>query len=776
MFTSSLLSRCVHLCSLGLLPSLLAAAEPAAPYWLPSTNHWAGNTGGKGGIDANADVISNMVVDIAVLNARDLNEQFAKYAPFVITKSYWDETRWGDGAYSAGKRVSKGEYFNKDIVFDTATSNGVTVTIAHPHVLDTDHALDDPALTQQQIKDILQQNAEDQGVSLAAFPDNLPYVALSDERRIDSIAYPTSVAFDRDGYLWIADNGPDQNFKIFSVPETGDPFVVATFGETGGVFAGPVSGAVGPLRFWGPRGVGFGDNGEIIVGCSGISGQTQGGTDVRWFQPSDTSSLGNRLATASMVHQALATFVHVADFDPTSNGTGLFSGAVRYKMDYTKPPGQSWALEGVTLDPFRFPDDPRLHMPLETTYYRIIGGQRFLVGTSMAGKYIAFFRFEEGSEIAIPCALFYTFDSGQGSLWASGKYPTWEGTEANSRRRYSWRDADGDGQVDTGEFTEYRVPGPYSQCYDVDADGNLWMGGGMAEYSAQYDAGGMWVLPCTGVDESGVPTFDFAAIEKHDLPQSLLLPQDYEISYSPLRMRYLADTDTLLLASGMTPQFAGRIYIIDGYRRSGHPTLRCLIDLGFDSNGQTDIHLDQGTDKMVLPMSFAADNDYVYVGYLDRGRNVPARGEVTIYSARDGHQVGWLQPDAGTNWFCGTIDLIVGLQVTSLADGSRLICEEDDGAAKVMVFHWNPKDTGPAVQLQSVSTDDAQATLVFGPTVSNRLYDVYATTELASGTWTKLNAEPLAGTGGDLEYIDTAAAGPRKFYRLQIATPIAPTP
>lgn len=484
----------IAIACLPLCPVRAAETVPP-PSWLPSTNHWAGNTGGKGGTNANADVISNMIVDIAVLNAGDLNGQFAPYAPFVITKSYWDETNWADGAYSAGVRVSKGEFFNRNIAFDTSTFNGITATIAHPHVLDTNHDPYDPTLTPQQRADMAQLGAENQGMSLAAFADNLPYVALSDGRSITSVAYPTSVAFDRDGYLWVADNGPEQNFKIFTVPADGEPTVVATFGEIGGVFAGPVSGRAGPLRFWGPRGVGFGDHGEIIVGCSGIPGQTQGGTDVRWFKCSDTSSLAGRLASATMEHQALATFVHVADFDPTSNGTGLYSGSVRYEMDYTKSPGQSWSLAGVTLDPFRFPDDPRTQMPLETMYYRIIGGQRFLVGTNMYGSYIALFRFEPGSEIAIPCAFFYTCASGQGAEWAAGKYPTWEATEANARRRYMWRDADGDGQVDADEFTEYRVANRFSQCYEVDTNGDLWMGGGMSEYNDYYDAGGTWVLP-----------------------------------------------------------------------------------------------------------------------------------------------------------------------------------------------------------------------------------------------------------------------------------------
>ncbi len=535
-----------------------------APVWLPQVNHWAGNTGGKGGIDANADVISNMICDMAVLNAGDLNEEFAKYAPLVITKSYWDETNWADGAYSAGKRVSKGEFFYKDITFDTSTFGGITATLAHPQELSDD-----------------QQGREDQGISIAAYPDNQPYVALSDGRTITTIAYPTSVAFDRDGYLWVADNGPDQNFKIFSVPATGAPTVVATFGETGGVFAGPVSGRAGPLRFWGPRGVGFGDHGEIIVGCSGIPGQVQGGTDVRWFMPTDTSSLAQRLATATLQHQARGMFLHVGDFAPGTDGTELHTESVRYTMDYSKKPGESWAFSAVTLDPFRYPDDPRAQMPFGTTYIKQIDGKKFLYCTDMYYRYIAVFRFEEGSEIAIPCAFFYCYISGQGEAWAAGKYPTW--TDDSSGWRYMWRDSNGNGQVEAGEFGTYDVANSYAECYDVDADGNIWMGGGQSEYSAYFKCGGNWVIPCTGLDANGVPKYDLNAIEKLDVPQSILLPEDYEISRAPSHMRYLPETDTLFLGVGFDPWYIRRIYVIDGYRKSGHPTLRCMIDTGFDS-------------------------------------------------------------------------------------------------------------------------------------------------------------------------------------------------
>ncbi|MBK9992277.1 MAG: immunoglobulin domain-containing protein [Verrucomicrobia bacterium] len=667
----------------GLAATVDLSADTPQPTLLNYTNHWAGNTGGKGGHDEKADDISNFVIDIGVLNTAELNDQMAPYAPLVITKSYWDETNWADGAYSHGIRVSKGEFFNKNMVFDASTYNGITATIAHPHELDSSI-----------YEDRVQQNAEDQGIPLFSYPTNIPFVALSDGRTIKSVNYPTSVAFDESGNLWVADNGPDQNFKIFSIPATGAPTLVTTFGETGGVFAGPVRGGYSEKRFWGVRGVCFGDNGQIIVGCSGIPGQIQGGTDIRWFDSTDSSTLAKRLSTASMSHQAIGTFLHVADFDPASNGTELYHASLRYTMDYSKPPGQSWKISGVTLDPFRFPDDPRLWMPFETAFFRRIEGKRFLFCLNMNASYMGVFRFEENSEIAIPAALFYLFSNGHGADWAKGIYPTLP----DSSQNYMWVDKNGDGKPQTGEFSGFVVANSYSEGYDIDANGNIWMSGGQDVYSTQWGTGGSWVLPNQGLDANGVPQYDGTKIERLGVGSGVLLPIDLEISRSAARLRYLADTDTMVMGVGYDAWYPRRVYVIDGYRNSNNPTRRSVIDIGYDIGGAWEVHLDQGTASMVVPMSFTADNQYLYVTYLDIGPNTRARGEVTIYDLNDGHQIGWVGPNADTNFASAGIDLVVGVHVQTRTDGSRVICVEDDGNGKVMVYHWTPPVTsGPSV-------------------------------------------------------------------------------
>lgn len=649
-------------------PTPIATAVPGsiAPKQLAVVNHWGGNTNGGGsGAVAGGDAISNFVVDIAVLKSSQTGH--SEWAPLVITKSYWDETNMADGAYSDGKRVSKGQFFYEahtdsgwpGITFDKTTYNGITATIAHPSAM-----IDD------------QQGYEDQGLPLTKFAGNLPFVQLSDGRKITSVAYATSVAFDDTGRLWVADNGPDQNFKIFNVPASGAPTQVATFGETGGVFAGPIKGRTGEKRFWGPRGVGFGDNGEIIVGTSGIPGQVQGGTDVRAFDKN-----GNFLWDVKGI------FMHAPDIDPTSNGTQIYTAAQRFEMDYSKAPGKSWKQAAVTLDPFRFPGDPRLLTASEIAFIRVINGKRFLFTTNMYGGFLGVFRFEANSDIAIPAAYFGIAWSERGSAWTQGKEPAWDGTaDDNKNRRQVWRDANGNGAVDAGEFSDVQMPFPYAKGLDIDDNGNIWVAGKLNEHSNAFREGGNLVIPFGSIDANGVP-FSGSVPKFVDIPKSLIPTADQGVSAG--HMRYLSATDTAIMATG--DYYSYNIYVIDGHLKSATPALRFKLDLGYNDLGVSspDI-LRNDTSKMVLPTTFAADADYLYVGYIDNGPDAKVRGEITVYSMVDGHKVGWIVPGAETNHFAGNFDMLIGIQVRKLADGTRVITAEENGGGKFMVYRWNP--------------------------------------------------------------------------------------
>jgi hypothetical protein len=504
-------------------------------------------------------------------------------------------------------------------------------------------------------------------------------VQLSDTRTITSVAYPTSVAFDGSGRLWVADNGPDQNFKIFNVPASGTLTLATTFGETGGVFAGPTKGLTGEKRFWGPRGVGFGDNGEIIVGTSGIPGQTQGGTDVRAFD-----------STGKFLWDVKAIFMHAPDIDPSSNGTQIYTAGQRYEMDYSKAPGKSWRQAAVTLDPFRFPGDPRLMNAYDIAFIRVVNGQRFLFVSDMYGYDLAVFRFEADSDIAIPAAFIGIGGSQQGAAWTQGKAPVWDASlDENKNRRLMWRDTNGNGAVDAGEFSDVQMPQMFARGIDIDDNGNIWVAGMFNEHNNGYRAGGNLIIPFGSIDGNGVP-FSGSVQQFVDVPSTLISPEDQGITSG--RMRYLAATDTLLMATGKGEDYySSKIYIIDGYLNSSHPTLRFKLDLGYNDLGSasTDI-LQTDTSKMVLPNVFAVDADYIYVGYIDNGPDKKVRGEITVYSMIDGHKVGWIVPGAETNHFAGNFDMKVGIQVRKLADGTRIITAEENGGGKFMVYRWKP--------------------------------------------------------------------------------------
>jgi len=653
---------------------LLAACggiSDSTPKQLVVENHWGGNTNGGGSaLVAGGDAVSNFIVDVATLKSSQTGN--SEWAPLVITKSYWDETNWGDGGYAAGKRVTKGQFFYEPhddthwpgIAFDETTYNGIKATIAHPSAMSEE-----------------QQGYEDQGMPLTKFAGNQPFVKLSDGRNITSVAYPTGVAFDNFGRLWVADNGPDQNFKIFNVPASGTPTQASTFGETGGVIAGPSKGLTGEKRFWGPRGVGFGDNGEIVVGTSGIPGQIHGGTDIRAFDSSGKA-----------LWDLKGLFMHAPDIDPTSNGTQIYTAAQRFEMNYDKAPGKSWRQAAVTLDPFRFPGDPRLLAPYNIAYVRVVNGKRFLFAADMMSYAVAIFRFEADSDIAIPAAFIGIRSSQQGASWTQGKEPVWDaGLDINKTRRLMWRDTNGNGAVDAGEFSDVFMPGAYSFSFDVDDGGNIWAGGGLGEYTTKWGVGGggNLVIPFGDIDTHGVP-FSGSVPKFVSVPSTLVPAANLDRGIA--RIRYLSATDTAVLAIGEREDYyMSSVYVFDGLQKSAKPKLRFTLDLGYNDLGAqyADI-LQTDTSKMVLPVTMAADADYIYVGYIDRGPDAKVRGEITVYSMIDGHKVGWIVPGAETNHFSGNFDMHAAIQVRKLADGTRIITAEENGGGKFMVYRWKP--------------------------------------------------------------------------------------
>jgi len=154
-----------------------------------------------------------------------------------------------------------------------------------------------------------------------------PYIKSTDGREIRSIFDPSAIAIDNKGRLLVADNGPDQNIKVFDISASGAPVLVDTIGVVGGAMGGAVPGQVEALKFWGIRGLGTDVAGNFWVASCGFPSQAGGGTDLRHFN------------TAGQMDCQLLdlNFVASMDVDPT-DPTQFYSHEEHLELDYTAIP------------------------------------------------------------------------------------------------------------------------------------------------------------------------------------------------------------------------------------------------------------------------------------------------------------------------------------------------------------------------------------------------------------------------------------------------------
>lgn len=633
----------------NMLAMLYTAA--AAASLLPVTNHWLANTSGT-----YEGHINNFIEDMTVWY--NPAPQGGLDSLTVLVKSFWDEGSCGYCSYQNGVQTGKAEWWRDHIRSKWTASKGDTCRIENFW----GRAF------------IMKNSAPPTGAEA-------PFVGCKNGDTIRTVVDPSAIAFDMKGNLLIADNGPDQNIKIFDLSGN-TPTLIRTFGDSGGVFAGPVPGKVSARRFWGIRGLDVDSAGNIYVGNTGIPMQTMGGTDIRVFSAKDSSLMWEV--------QGLS-FVNNADADPASSGKDVYLNAKRFSMDYSKNPGQSWKFEAVTLDPFRYPQDLRIVKPMESVWVRRIGGKRFQYHTNMVGGFVYVVRFDDNSEIGIPTAMFCTYDNMDttgitdifgGAMWLRDSIPTWERNETNKRIRWYWVDRNGDGITQKAEFGTYDNYNIYNEGLDVDENGDIWMAG-QGMISTEFRAGGTTRIVAGSLTAKGVPTFDVANLKRYDIPFT-------ENNGGVTRLKHMVKNDVMYLAEGANAWFSAAIHRYDQYTTANR-THKYRIDIGFDNNGEEEIHLDQNTADMTLPFSFTATDNYIYVGYLDKGADARKRGEITVYDAKDGHKVGWIIPGPETGGFAGTIDLVNGLNAITLADGREIIYVEEDGAGKVEAYEWCPE-------------------------------------------------------------------------------------
>jgi len=284
-------------------------------------------------------------------------------------------------------------------------------------------------------------------------------------REISILPHAVALAYDAHGdRLLVADGAPShQVFAFTGLANT--PHPDATFGagsalgRPGGVFAGKPTehGKVGPLRFDNIRGIGVDAAGNVYV--ASVGGQGTGQTRLECY-----TSVGVRRWNI----EGLA-FLDSAQTDP-ADPTTMYSCLNRFAVDWTKPAGTNWMWAASTLDLQTYPDDPRGNGGGALCYgVRRIGGQKFLITTPQGGDPLCVYRFDppKAGEVAIPCVVFRTFNSGT----------AWPTHQPLGFGAFLWRDRNGDGQMQTDEYDKaVRAQLEFTMSpVQIDTAGNYWV-------------------------------------------------------------------------------------------------------------------------------------------------------------------------------------------------------------------------------------------------------------------------------------------------------------
>jgi hypothetical protein len=461
-------------------------------------------------------------------------------------------------------------------------------------------------------------------------------------QEITGIDKPTAIAIDHQGRLLIAENGIKQKILIYNI--SNQPKQIGTFGAKNGIYSG-VPGEVQSLKLYGITGLGTDAKGNIYINNNGFN---KSGTDLRKFSPSGKQQW-----------QLLGLiFTDNADTDPQSDGIDVFTKHEQYLMDYSKPVGKQWTYKAYTLNPFKYPQDPRLHTSPDGTFVRRIKGKPYLFLTDMYNSFLQIYRFQPSTDgkIAIPAGMFVgTHDNGKKSI--AGNWPPYQPTTGE----WIWRDKNGNGKFEKEEYDRFQDY-PYIGGWWVDSKGDVWKalrtldGVGIRRYSLQ------------GIDAKGNPIYTYNSMQKQKTPNM----------FTDLRrIEYFPETDTMYL-SGFTKEhpalvddakvIGSEIARFDNWSK-GNRTPRWRTVVPYDTTGKKEI--------ATAAMSFAGD--YVFAITFKTA-------EVYVYNTANGKLVRKLKPGSEVGGESGWIDIPYGIRAFRRSNGEYLIFAEENWKGKVIVY------------------------------------------------------------------------------------------
>ncbi|HEX8547629.1 MAG TPA: BACON domain-containing carbohydrate-binding protein [Cytophagaceae bacterium] len=509
---------------------------------------------------------------------------------------------------------------------------------------------------------------------------------------------------DKTDRLLIGDVGKREQVLIYTDINT-QPRFTSTFGAEGGVLSG-IPGKNGNLKFNQIRGIGTDNNGNIYIG------------NTQWH----TGGQGAIVESYNLKTSALnwskycVMFVDAMGIDNATDGKDIYGKVEHFTIDYTKPEGQEAVYSGYTINRYKYPSDPRLHIALASVSVKNINGQKFLGMSSMNGGLSVIYRFNPATdgEVAIPCII---FGEGQESYYPNSILGPW-----------MWRDLNANGQMESGEYTAqpyYPVDGGHGTT--IDDNGDIWAAAGERIHHTKF----------LGLDANKIPIYD-GKYEVIALPAPIIKARRIQYNVALDRM-YIGGTTVNY--PDVTPWRAmGRaLHRYDNWGK-GNRTSQSELVVPYELSNKTET------------VSFDAEGDYIFTT-IDLGRDPNfAMGQINIFNASTNASLGYIRAPWG---YIGWNDVVQCLDVFKRSNGEYVLVQEDDGRNKNVMYRWCP--SGNCVETANILSANTDY-INFASSVSTKTLAItsnVAWTVTGIPAWLTVNS--TSGTGDKIISITPTA-------------------
>lgn len=303
-------------------------------------------------------------------------------------------------------------------------------------------------------------------------------------------------------------------------------------------------------------------------------------------------------------------FEAIAAPDPASDGAYFFSG----NNLYTGTAGGSYRAN--TIDPFTYPSDPRIN---------IADPQRG----------------EDFGQIA--------YANGHRILVANGQNP-------DIFYLYYFTDANGYIAIPVGSIpgTLFNTTARIRNGFCIDSKGDIWAG--LDKTNA------IWHYPLTGFDATGKPIWGTGTSTPTPSTIGTLT-----------RIIYLADSDTMILASGITGStdwtaIGTRVEVYHGWLAGNTTSPNPVITL---SNPN--------------PKTIAAAGNYLFVGYVHTVPNIDAFNLTT-----GANTITFTNSNSANVSVGNDVDSMYGIRAYLRSTGEYVVTKDNYNSTNIVVYRWTP--------------------------------------------------------------------------------------